>query len=131
MQSVLIAGILDASSRFGEEGGYQTIGDVLAGGFPVFLVGLLTVFAVLAIIWGVLEVFHYLAYTLPHKKMESKKNASSSTPAESLQEDASIADAIPTQPQDEEIVAVIAAAIAAAEADHPNGQFRVVSFRKK
>lgn len=129
MQYLLNAGILDYTSRFGEEGGYQTIGEAIAGGFPVFLVGLLTVFAVLAIIWGVLEIFHYFAYTLPHKRKDAKNKAviaSSATTApvtESVVPD--------TTPDDEEIVAVIAAAIAAAQAETPSGQFRVVSFRKK
>lgn len=127
MQMLLNAGILDFTSRFGEEGGYQTIGEALAGGFPVFLVGILTVFAVLAIIWGVLEIFHYLACTLPSKRQEKRENKTTEetpiVPAE---------DTIPSDnATDEEIVAVIAAAIAAAQAESPSGQFRVVSFRKK
>ena len=126
MQLLLSAGMLDYTSRFGEEGGYQTIGEALAGGFPVFLVGILTVFAVLAIIWGILEVFHYLACTLPSKRQEKANSA--------IQEEVP---AVPTEPvtednqNEEEIVAVIAAAIAAAQAETPSGQFRVVSFRKK
>ncbi len=131
MQFVLIAGMLDASSRFGEDGGYQTIGEVLSGGFPVFLVGLLTVFSVLAIIWGVLEIFHFLAYTLPRKKKEAKNKATITAHAESPVSNPPAPLEIPEQQQDEEIVAVIAAAIAAAEAEKPAGQFRVVSFRKK
>lgn len=49
------------TSQFGHDGGYQTIGDVFKNGGTYAIVGYLTVFAVLAIIWGVLELFHLVS----------------------------------------------------------------------
>ena len=129
MHLLLNSGMLDFTSRFGEEGGYQTIGDAISGGFPVFLVGVLTVFSVLAIIWGVLEIFHYFACTLPSKMQEKK--ATTGDAQEAPLDDVISQSAPVSNQQDEEIIAVIAAAIAAAEAEKPSGEFRVVSFRKK
>ena len=37
-------------------------------GIQTFILGMLTVFAVLAILWGCLEVFRYVFYTIPEKK---------------------------------------------------------------
>ena len=111
MQIILNAGVLDYTSRFGEEGGYQTIGEAIA---------------VLSIIWGVLEAFHYFACTLPDKRQKKMVQPQEQLTASTATEPEPVVDT-----NEEEIVAVIAAAIAAAQAESPSGQFRVVSFRKK
>lgn len=112
--------------RFGTPGGYQSIGDVLREGGLVLLLGMLTVFAVLSLLWGVLELFRLFFHELPKRRKQKetaqKPEATVSTPVQ-------IEESAPRN--DEEIAAVIAAAIAAAKQDTPNGQFRVVSFKKR
>ena len=120
--------LLDTSARFGEEGGYQTIGDVFKNGGPTFLVGILVVFAVLSIIWGVIELFHFCSYTLPQKINKKRHPAPAFTPVPVR---IATADETDSSEDSEEIVAVIAAAIEAAKAEKPTGEFRVVSFRRK
>ena len=95
-------------------------------GIQIAILGALTVFAVLSILWGALEIFKYVFYTLPKRNQE----------AEEEQDNAPVSQ---TQPQtvytdDEEVVAAIMAAITAYRADEgiaPTVPFRVVSFRKK
>ena len=108
--------------------GDKTFARFVQAGLPVALLGILTVFAVLSLIWGCLEVLKYFFYTVPEmrKKAESEESAA---PVQSA----------PVQAQasytnDEEIVAAIIAAITAARADEgvsPSVPFRVVSFRKR
>ena len=119
--------LLDASFTipFGEEGGFQTVGDVFANGGLVFILGMLTVFAVLAILWGCLEVFHRVV----HGAVKEKK---APAPKVVFSEPTVTAPAVTASTSNnDEIVAVIAAAVAAAQAEAPTGKFRVVSFRKK
>lgn len=116
------------TSRFGDEGGYQTIGDVFKNGGSYAIVGLLTVFSVLAIIWGVLELFHFISHGKAKKKSEPVTLAVTVAPTS---EPTSAVSSPMSQPNDEEIVAVIAAAIAAAQSENPIGSFRVVSFKRK
>ena len=86
------------------------------GGFMLFL-GMAIVFSVLIIIWVCLSVFK-LYFT----KSEAKPQETVSAPV--------VAEA-PKASDDSEIIAVIAAAIAAAEADSDGMKFKVVSFRRK
>ena len=98
----------------------------------MLLRGLGTVFVVLALLWGILELFKVFVYTIPQKKA---KNASSPKPIAPIKEKPTIAatpavSTIPTsQAQDTELVAVISAAIAA-YLDQPTTSFRVVSFKR-
>ena len=101
-------------------------------GLQTFLLGMLTVFSVLAILWGCLEVFRYVFYTIPQKK-----KAAASAPA------APVAPVVEAEPEvvdysdDGEVVAAIIAAITAMRSDEAAesgvapGAFRVVSFRKR
>lgn len=99
------------------------------------LLGLLTVFAVLAILCGVLVIFRLFAYDIPNKRKNKLSDAGKKTaevasaePEETLQtgEDADMG----------ETVAVITAAVSAYLASEnggtqvPDGSFRVVSFRR-
>jgi sodium pump decarboxylase gamma subunit len=86
------------------------------GGF-MLLLGMAIVFAVLVTIWGCLSVFK-LYFT----KNETKPKETVVAP---------LVVETPKATDDSEIVAVIAAAIAAAEADSDGVKFKVVSFRRK
>ena len=93
-------------------------------GIQTAILGIITVFAVLSIIWGCLEALRYVFYTLP----EQRKNAEDD---DKVQE--SIAP-VQTYSDDKAIVAAIIAAITAAREEEgvpPTVPFRVVSFRKK
>lgn len=120
------------TSRFGQDGGYQSIGDVLKNGGSYAIVGLLTVFSVLAIIWGLLELFHIVCHgRKPKKKNNVPTPDSPAAPSPAAVTDEQTASVSLQNQEDEEIVAVIAAAIAAAQSEHPLGSFRVVSFKRK
>ncbi len=90
------------------------------GGFMV-LIGMLTIFAVLGIIWVALLVFKYFCYDIVRKKSADTivKKAPDPQPV------------IAPPSQDEETVAVIAAAIAMAESESNGIKFKVVSFKRR
>ena len=103
-------------------------------GIQTFILGMLTVFAVLAILWGCLEVFRYVFYTIPEKKKAEANRA----PQPAVEADAKVVESAPVADTDDgEIVAAIIAAITAmrdeeaAESGVAPGAFRVVSFRKR
>ena len=87
------------------------------GGF-ILLLGMAVVFAVLLIIWGALSIFK-LYFT----QNETKPKAVAEVPQAPV--------VVESATDDSEIVAVIAAAIAAAESDSNGTKFKVVSFRRK
>ena len=93
--------------------------ETLGFGGQMLLLGVLTVFAVLARIWGALVIFERVF----HK--EGAKKAEKPAPAPVV-----VSQAAPVS-NDDEIVAVIAAAIAMAESESGGAKFRVVSFRRK
>ena len=93
----------------------------LSFGGQTTLIGIATVFSVLIIIWGALVVFKLFLYDIPNKN----KNSAPVVTAPAVPETA------PEMKDDSEIIAVIAAAIAAAEAESNGAKFRVVSFRRK
>ena len=91
----------------------------LSEGGLVFLLGVATVFSVLAIILAILSFFNvFFGKSSAHKKKEAPTTVA--TPP------AYVAPA-----SDDEIIAVIAAAIAAAESECAGSKFRVVSFKRK
>lgn len=87
--------------------------------------GYVLIFIVLALIWGILELFH-LAFV--GKKETAPQPKQPAEPAPVIEE-APQAPA-PAIDNEEEIVAAIMAAISA-YTDKPTSSFRVVSFRKK
>ena len=119
----------------------KTTEDVLGGAFSAERIkyalemtglGLLAVFAVLALIWGVLAIFKIFMYDLPNKKKAKKapvvEKKVETTPAEVV--------STPDASNNDATVAAIMAAISAYIADdpalseqYPNG-FRVVSFKR-
>ena len=93
----------------------------LSFGGQTMLIGMVTIFAVLIIIWGALVAFKFFLYDIPNKK----KSADPVVTVPAAQE------IIPEAKNDSEIIAVIAAAIAASESESNGAKFRVVSFRRK
>ena len=89
-------------------------------GGQTLLLGMASVFAVLTIIMLTLLLFKLFFYDLPAKKAEDAivSEPEVSTPAV-------------VASNDDEIIAVIAAAIATAESESNGAKFRVVSFRRK
>lgn len=102
----------------------MTFGDKMALGGQVMLLGIGTVFAVLAILWGLVELLHLILSPLSgEKKKKSKEPAPAPVEAAPAPVPAS------ASADDLEIVAVITAAIAAASGSSPSS-FRVVSFKR-
>ena len=108
----------DYSSNLIQSKGFA---ETLGFGAQMLFLGMATVFAVLAIIWLCLTIFK-LAF---QEKPKNSKAAVVEAPA--AVEVAPVAAAN----QDEEIVAVIAAAIAMAESENAGLKFKVVSFKRK
>ena len=94
--------------------------DALAYGGQTVLIGMATVFAVLSIIMLALLLFKLFFYDMPAKKA-----------AEAIASEPEEVAPIVAMSNDDEIIAVIAAAIAAAESESNGAKFRVVSFRRK
>ena len=99
----------------------MSFGDKISFGGSTLLLGMATVFSVLIIIWISLIVLKFFLHDVPAAK-EAQKNAA---PAPTVE-----APVVKTA-SDDEIVAVIAAAIAMAESESSGLKFRVVSFRRK
>ena len=99
--------------------------DNLALGGQVVLIGLGTVFSVLILLWLCLELLHFLLNIRASKADSANKAVTLPAPA---------ADAIPvvteSDDDEDEIAAVIAAAVYAAQADAPHSTFRAVSFKR-
>jgi len=102
----------------------------------VTLQGMLMIFAVLALLWGVVAIFKVVLHDIPEKRA-AKKQALSAAVAEAAAPAEQPAEIAPVADEDEgEIVAAITAAIAAMlQSEEYKGQFesgfRVVSFTRK
>ncbi len=96
----------------------------------VALQGILTIFVVLALLWGTIELMHC---ALHRKKKISQKAVSPKNAPDPVQtEEAFVASAPQAVANDGEIVAAITAAISAMLADEGyTGGFRVVSFKRR
>lgn len=93
--------------------------ETLGFGAQVVIIGMATIFAVLTVLMFALKLFEMIFTESGKKEKEADSSAAEA--------------ALPVAAVDntEEIVAVIAAAIAAAEAESPALKFRVVSFKRK
>lgn len=91
----------------------------------VSLQGMLTIFLVLAILWGMIELMHrVIAGKAKPKKVEPTAKAAPAEPAPTV-------DAAPAAEDTGALIAAITAAIIAARAEEGNTTaFRVVSFRR-
>ena len=90
-------------------------------GGKILLLGMGTVFLVLALIWGSIEIFRFVFSRISNKSNTPLPTADKIT----------VTPVAPTRDKNEEIVAVIAAAIAMAESENPGFKFKVVSFKRK
>ena len=113
----------EAIVQLNENFDISQLGTAALYGGAMLLIGMLTIFAVLCILWVSLVLFKLFFHDLPARRAREKSEASSDSVATPVVEYTPAADA--------EIVAVIAAAIAAAEAEGSGLKFRVVSFRRK
>lgn len=95
----------------------------------VSLQGMLTIFLVLIILWGAIEVMH----SVLHRKKKKKKIKTFIKPSAATEKpsEASEAKAFGTPEDDGAVVAAIVAAIRAMRAEEGNtGAFRVVAFKR-
>lgn len=111
----------------------MNIGERLAYGAQVFVVGILTVFSALAILWGVMILFKIFMYDLPQKK--AKKKAEEALAAVPVDEPVASAPTTNTntasEDNNDELIAVICAAISAYTAESGSAlPFRVVSYKR-
>ncbi len=100
----------------------------------VTLMGMVTIFAVLAILWAMIEIMHAVLHKDEKKEKEPRQKKAAPAPVPN-QDDAAIAAAIAAAlaaaEDDGAIVAAITAAITAARAEAgETGAFRVVSFKR-
>ena len=100
-----------------------SLGDKFVYGGQMLLIGMVTVFAVLIILWIALTLFKLFFHDLPSRqKNVPKEEKAEVAPVQQVSE----------ANENEELIAVIAAAIAMAENEcGGNKQFRVVSFKRK
>lgn len=106
-----------------------TFADRVSEALSVSALGLGTTFAVLAVLWGILEIFRFFFYDLPKRRSgevkKEEKPAKQVKPAPVAAPTAPVANIS----SDAELVAAISAAIAVV-LDKPTTSFRVVSFRR-
>ena len=95
--------------------------DALVFGGAVMLIGILAVFSVLCILWLFMFVFKLLFHDLPNKKKPKKVTEVITKVSEPQAVE---------KHDDEELIAVITAAIAMAESEDSGMKFRVVSFKR-
>ncbi len=101
---------------------FSQLGDALIFGGSILVIGMITVFSVLCLLWLFLAVFKLIFHDIPKKRSKKKKLSPVVITPEKVVE--------ARNHDDKEIVAVIAAAIAMAESDNSGMKFRVVSFKR-
>ena len=123
--------MLEAAASNGKVIEYSpwTLADRVSEALSVSLLGLGTIFAVLALLWGVLEIFRFFFYDLPNKRKNGEKAENASANTASAAPAPAVQPAVVSGTSDEEIVAAITAAISVVM-DKPATSFRVVSFRR-
>lgn len=109
-------------------------GERVAYSLRMLVVGLGAVFAILALLWGVLVLSRILIHDMPARRRE--KQLAQNAKAEAPSQAPAVAPAPAATPAAQDagaLIAVITAAISAAMAEEgttPAGGFRVVSFRR-
>lgn len=98
------------------------LGNAFLFGLSMLAIGMITIFAVLCLLWLCIYLFRLFFHEIPEKKAAKKAAAIPAAVVEKTEE-------VVTS-NEGEIVAVIAAAIAMAESEHSGMKFRVVSFRR-
>ena len=112
----------EAIVKYGSEFDVSQLGKAALFGGAMVLIGMATIFAVLILLWACLALFKVVFHDLPAKKAASANETEVSSP---------VLPVAATATSDDEIVAVIAAAIAMAESENSGLKFRVVSFKRK
>lgn len=107
---------------------FTSFGEALSYSLGSALFGIAVVFGILALLWGILEVFRIVFYTIPNSKANKAKQQ---TPKEEP-----VVQTPPVQTQAEmsndELIAVITAAVSAyRSAQGVTSGFKVVSFKKR
>ena len=126
MVNQLAANVVDLGGAFSSER--------LSYALEMTALGLLAVFAVLAILWGVLALFKVFMYDMPQRKAKAKAQKIAE-PAPIVVNEPNVVTPVATN-NDDEVVAVIMAAISAYISADPTlaeeyaGGFRVVSFKR-
>ena len=100
----------------------SSLGDALAFGGSILLIGMSAIFLILCVLWICLTLFKVFLHDIPEKKASKKVVTTNVVTVEEHEEE--------KKTEDTEIIAVIAAAIAMAESEHSDQKFRVVSFRR-
>ena len=106
----------------------MSFGERTAYAGKVFLIGVLTVFAALIVLWLILALFRKFVASYNGEDLVNEQAASKPTPAITP-----APKAVQTATGDDALIAVITAAVAAALAEENGGivpGFRVVSFQK-
>ncbi|MGI6030597.1 MAG: OadG family protein [Eubacteriales bacterium] len=98
-------------------------------GLVTTVVGLAIVLAVLAILWGVLELFRIFFYDAPRKKAAAEKEKAQQAAAVVKKAEPVVETASAPQEDEEEIIAVITAAIAASM-ETSAGNLKIKSFKR-
>lgn len=130
MNGNLIIGTLSATNNL-------TLGERVVEGFQVLVLGLGMVFAVLALLWGVLAIFKVIFYDLAENKNKAQSVEAKKPDAVKKASAVSVAESVPTDTytavqDDGAVIAAITAALTQyfAESGTYTGAFRVVSFRR-
>lgn len=114
----------------------ETFGERAGVAGSVTLLGMVAIFAVLTILWGVIEVLHQALNRSKQKDAPAAPAAKAApapvkAPKPAPVEQKPAAAAVAPAQNDDALVAVISAAVAAAmEEEGYTGGFRVVSFRR-
>ncbi len=94
----------------------------------VTLLGMVAIFSVLALLWGVIEILHF---AMNRNKQKATKPAAEKKPAPVKVVEAPKPEVTPAAEDDGALIAVIMAAISATmEAEGNSNGFRVVSFKR-
>ncbi len=119
--------LLDAAAQI-KQVPHETISEKVAVGTEVTLRGMGTVFAVLILIWILVEFLH-LILGVKTPKAEKKAKVEAVQPAQEVVAESAPAITPAPAADDLALIAVITAAIAAASGSSPSS-FRVVSFKR-
>ncbi len=113
------------------------LGERVAYALRMLIVGLGAVFAILALLWGILVLARILLHDMPARRREEKGAKESTKPSapapQPVVKPAPAPVAQPVAQDNGALIAVITAAVSAAMAEEgtlPPGGFRVVSFRR-
>lgn len=98
------------------------LGQVAGFGGTMVLIGMATIFSVLILLWFFLIIFKFVFHDLPERRKNATKEVVETTEAAPVVEVGNTSD--------DEVIAVIAAAIAMAESESTGTKFRVVSFKR-